>query len=239
MKVDPLRDPAHRTRCGMSGDEGASRGFSAGDRRDRRLREQGRSVSDIVASGPGVPARKEVRGSWSRLNEALHGTPSWVRAPLRTASGKVYSGSAAASSKCTTCPSSRTRPTTVPRSGENDKVRTNSSKSGKYANVAAARYISPSRFTMCAVSAPHNRAAVSHSVSSTGCRSKVERLMTFSTSLVAVWYSSEFLQDRACARAIRRAAAHSPSRSPPARRSFRAARSALSENGRASCRYDR
>lgn len=39
----------------------------------RHLHEQGRSVSDIVASGPGVPARKEVRGSWSRLNEALYG----------------------------------------------------------------------------------------------------------------------------------------------------------------------
>ena len=34
-------------------------------------------------------------------------------------------------------------------------------------------------------------AAVSTSVSSTGCKSKVERLMTFSTSLVAVWYSSD------------------------------------------------
>ena len=40
-------------------------------------------------------------------------------------------------------------------------------------------------------SAPHSRAAVSTSVSSTGCRSKVERLMTLSTSLVAVWYSSD------------------------------------------------
>ena len=34
-------------------------------------------------------------------------------------------------------------------------------------------------------------AAVSTTVSSTGCRSEVERLMTLSTSLVAVWYSSD------------------------------------------------
>ena len=36
-----------------------------------------------------------------------------------------------------------------------------------------------------------SRAAVSATIVSTGCRSKVERLMTFSTSLVAVWYSSD------------------------------------------------
>ena len=37
----------------------------------------------------------------------------------------------------------------------------------------------------------HNRAAVSITVSSTGCKSKVERLMTLQHSLVAVWYSSD------------------------------------------------
>lgn len=36
------------------------------------LRNQGRPVSEIVAFGPGVPARREVRESWSRLNRALH-----------------------------------------------------------------------------------------------------------------------------------------------------------------------
>jgi hypothetical protein len=36
-----------------------------------------------------------------------------------------------------------------------------------------------------------SRAAVSTTVSSTGCTSAVERLMTLSTSLVAVWYSSD------------------------------------------------
>ncbi len=39
-------------------------------------------------------------------------------------------------------------------------------------------------------SAPQSRTAVSTTVSSTGCTSEVERLMTLSTSLVAVWYSS-------------------------------------------------
>ena len=42
-----------------------------------------------------------------------------------------------------------------------------------------------------AMSARQSRAAVSQTVSSTGCRSKVERLMTLSTSLVAVWYSND------------------------------------------------
>ena len=39
---------------------------------------------------------------------------------------------------------------------------------------------------MAAISASHSRAADSTSVSSTGCRSKVERLITLSTSAVAV-----------------------------------------------------
>ena len=38
----------------------------------RRLRRRGRSVADVVRVGPGVPARREVRSSWSRLNQALH-----------------------------------------------------------------------------------------------------------------------------------------------------------------------
>jgi hypothetical protein len=37
-----------------------------------RSRAAGRRVSEIVVSGPGVPARREVRASWSRLNDALH-----------------------------------------------------------------------------------------------------------------------------------------------------------------------
>ena len=49
---------------------------------------------------------------------------------------------------------------------------------------------------MSAVSAPQSRAAVSTTVSSTGCTSAVERLMTLSTSLVAVWYSSNSSRSR-------------------------------------------
>ena len=44
---------------------------------------------------------------------------------------------------------------------------------------------------MAAISASHSRAADSTTVSSTGCRSKVERLMTLSTSAVAVCCSSD------------------------------------------------
>lgn len=38
----------------------------------RTMREEGRPVSEIVASGPGVPARRELRASLSQVNEALH-----------------------------------------------------------------------------------------------------------------------------------------------------------------------
>ena len=44
---------------------------------------------------------------------------------------------------------------------------------------------------MFAISAPHRRAADSTKVSRTGCRSKVERLMTLSTSAVAVCCCSD------------------------------------------------
>src|SRR5580704_4454652 len=56
--------------------------------------------------------------------------------------------------------------------------------------------MSPSRVAIKQLSALHRRAAVSQRVSSTGCRSKVERLMTLSTSLVAVWYSSDSSRSR-------------------------------------------
>jgi hypothetical protein len=35
-------------------------------------RAEGLPLSRIVSSGPGVPARREVRSSWNRLNRALH-----------------------------------------------------------------------------------------------------------------------------------------------------------------------
>jgi hypothetical protein len=45
-----------------------------------------------------------------------------------------------------------------------------------------------------AASAPHSRASDSTSVSRTALRSKVERLITFSTSAVAVWAAEADMQ---------------------------------------------
>jgi hypothetical protein len=39
----------------------------------RTMRARGRPASEIVADGRGVRARRDVRASWSRVNEALHG----------------------------------------------------------------------------------------------------------------------------------------------------------------------
>ena len=85
-----------------------------------------------------------------------------------------------------------------PRPGEWDCCRKTASKSGDWPKVATKRYTSPCRVAIPPRSAPQSRPAISHSVSSTGCRSKVERLMTLSTSLVAVWYSSD--SSRSCVR---------------------------------------
>ncbi len=110
-----------------------------------------------------------------------------VRMPPRSwASCQVYSGSASTSGMWTIAASSATRPARVPRPGEIGCALTNSSNSREKPWFAAKRYTSPSRRKMKAVSASHSRAADSTSVSSTGCRSKVERLMTLSTSAVAV-----------------------------------------------------
>ena len=65
-----------------------------------------------------------------------------------------------------------------PRPGGNGLLSRNDLYSGEYPSDVAARYTSPSRRIMFAVLASHSRAAVSVSVSSTACRSKVERLMT-------------------------------------------------------------
>ena len=54
-----------------------------------------------------------------------------------------------------------------------------------------ARYAVPSARVIVALSASHSRAADSTSVLSTACRSKVERLMTLSTSAVAVCCCSD------------------------------------------------
>jgi len=85
------------------------------------------------------------------------------------------------------------------RPGVNVCLRKIALYSGDIAKLAAMRKISPSRVKRPPRSAPHNRTAVSHIVSSTGCRSKVERLITWSTSLVAVWYSSDSFKTSAVA----------------------------------------
>jgi ribosome-binding protein aMBF1 (putative translation factor) len=36
------------------------------------MRARGRSASEIVSGGPGVPARRELRETWSQVNTALH-----------------------------------------------------------------------------------------------------------------------------------------------------------------------
>lgn len=36
------------------------------------MRARGRSASEIVRSGPGVPARRELRETWSHVNGSLH-----------------------------------------------------------------------------------------------------------------------------------------------------------------------
>jgi hypothetical protein len=38
----------------------------------RRMRAEGHTASDILAMGPGVSARRDLRQSWSQVNEALH-----------------------------------------------------------------------------------------------------------------------------------------------------------------------
>ena len=58
---------------------------------------------------------------------------------------------------------------------------------------------------MAAISASHSRAADSTSVSSTACRSKVERLMTLSTSAVAVCCCSDSANLRALTQLVEQA----------------------------------
>ena len=38
----------------------------------RAMRQEARPVSEIIARGPGVPARREMRASLTQVNEALH-----------------------------------------------------------------------------------------------------------------------------------------------------------------------
>src|SRR6266566_1832322 len=132
------------------------------------------------------------------------GTPSCVRNfPRVVASATVYSGSEALSAMCTARPSIATRPVTDPRPGTSGFPSRNSRKwraaalaSGEKPIAAPTRYTSPSRRKIAPYAASQSRAAVSATVSRTGWRSNLERLMTFSTSLIAVWYSSDSVSSR-------------------------------------------
>src|SRR6516225_6956526 len=97
------------------------------------------------------------------------------------------------SATCTTLPSSTARPTTVSRPGTILRWRWTAQYSGSVLAEEddTRRYASPSRMKTVVESAPQSRKAVSVTVSSTACTSEVERLMTLSTSLVAVWYWSD------------------------------------------------
>ncbi len=95
------------------------------------------------------------------------------------------------------CLSSATRPTIVPRPGEMGCFPTKSSHSGDALPYAAARRNTfPSDLKMMPWSARHSFVAFSIRVSRTGCRSDVDRLMTFKTSLMAVCCSSASLRSR-------------------------------------------
>ena len=98
---------------------------------------------------------------------------------------------------CTILPSSATRPVMLPRpgttfaGGRSPSIRVRCSGRTRHTAVYLAH-----AYPIDAESAPQSRVAVSTTVSSTGCTSKVERLMTLSTSLVAVWYSSDSSRSR-------------------------------------------
>src|ERR1041385_1748913 len=91
----------------------------------------------------------------------------------------------------TTRPSSAARPTVLPRSGTSERPRKAASNSGVSATVATYRNTSPWRIASPPSALSQSREAVRSRVSSTGCKSNVEALITFSTSLIAVWYSSD------------------------------------------------
>jgi hypothetical protein len=63
--------------------------------------------------------------------------------------------------------------------------------SGERPQLEACRHTSPLCLAIPAISASHSRAADSTRVSSTDCRSNVDRLMTFRTSAVAVFCWSD------------------------------------------------
>ena len=80
----------------------------------------------------------------------------------------------------------------VPRPGRNELLSHERVELGREAKRRRQPIGSPSRLAdqVAEIGVAQPRGGLD-SVSSTGCRSKVERLMTLSTSLVAVWYSSD------------------------------------------------
>src|SRR5215471_10563372 len=91
----------------------------------------------------------------------------------------------------TILPSSSVRPTHDPRPGSIERFCKYSLFSGVAWYAAAKLYIVPLGRQMFAFCASHKRAADSTSVSITACRSNAERLMTLSTSAVAVCCCSD------------------------------------------------
>ena len=125
----------------------------------------------------------------------------------------------------------------MPRSGAEDRPRIEALVLGaNRRSVATTGNRRPRGSQITPRSAAQSRAAVSHSVSSTGCRSKVERLMTFSTSLVAVWYSSDSSRSRVRSRNSSSSRAFSIAMTACAAKFCNSA-ICLRENGRTSRRY--
>ena len=119
-----------------------------------------------------------------------------------------------------TLPSSSARPVTEPRSGSTGIVLTYVHEfRRKPVGSRRERTVPCLCRVIVALSASQSRAADSTSVCSTVFRSNVERLITFSTSAVAVC-CRRIRQDRRCVPELRRTAAYSQWRSQPGLRRF-------------------
>ncbi len=83
--------------------------------------------------------------------------------------------------------------------GNRDVRRANCQSSGPTFEPPPRARTLPSNWKITDLSASQSRAALSATVSNTGCRSNAERLMTFSTSAVAVCCSSDSSRSRVLA----------------------------------------
>ena len=159
--------------------------------RNDRLFVKGFDEVDLLAcKGPhhGALQSDDADGAPSRMS----GIPSIVRLrPRVLATSIVYSRSACMSWMWTTCFSSSVRPTSVPRVGSIASCCKYASCWGSRVPVlATSRNELPSRCQIVARSASHSCAADLTKVSKIDFRSNAERLMTLSTSEVAVCCSS-------------------------------------------------